>query len=142
MNLESGRFKNWQPLENRPYRYKKAAMHFFCPLCRTERVITNGHRLSAMNYIQIVLVTGFITALSFPWAGLKGLFAFFPVWLGFEMVRRALFSREVPCPHCGFDASWYKRDVKVARQRVAEFWAERQDHNTEASEFEASQEIS
>lgn len=127
--VEFHRAKNWQPLEKRPFRYKKVAMQFFCPLCRTERAITTGHRLSALNYIQIVLLTGLVTTLSFPWAGFKGLAAFFPIWLGFEMVRRALFSREVPCPHCGFDASWYKRDVKVARKRVEEFWASQQAQN-------------
>ncbi len=126
--MEIKRMKNWQPLEKRPFRYKKVAMQFFCPLCRTERAITTGHRLSILNYAQIILLTGLVTALSFPWAGFKGLAAFFPIWLGFESVRRMLFSKEVPCPHCGFDASWYKRDVKVARKRVEEFWAEQQGH--------------
>jgi hypothetical protein len=140
VDLGSNRIKDWKPLERRPYRYKKAAMHFFCPLCRTERVITTGHRLSAINYVQIVLVTGFIVAVSFPWAGLKGLFAFFPIWLAFEGVRRLLFSKEVPCPHCGFDASWYKRDVKVARARVAEFWAEQQSQNAPQSSPEVQSE--
>ena len=140
--MEINRMKNWQPLEKRPFRYKKAALQFFCPLCRTERSITTGHRLSVLNYVQIVLVTGLVTALSFPWAGFKGLAAFFPIWLGFEMVRRALFSKEVPCPHCGFDASWYKRDVKVARKRVEEFWAEQQVSNqppsSQEQQFEAA----
>lgn len=116
------REKSWQPLETRTYRFKNPALHFFCPLCRTERCITTGHRLTVLNYIQITLLTGFLTAIVFPYAGLKTLAAFFPIWLAFEGVRRLLFSREVPCPHCGFDASWYKRDVKVARRRVAEFW--------------------
>ena len=81
--------------------------------------------MSVLNYIQIVLLTGFITAIAFPYAGFKTTAAIFPIWLAFEGVRRILFSREVPCPHCGFDASWYKRDVKVARKRVAEFWAQK-----------------
>ena len=129
MDFSSRRIKNWQPLEDRTFRYKKAAMHFFCPLCRTERVIATGHRLTPLNYAQITLLTGLMTALTFPWIGYKGLYAFFPVWLGFEAVRRVLFSKEVPCPHCGFDASWYKRDVKVARKRVEEFWAGREEQD-------------
>lgn len=128
------RVKDWGPLEQRTFRFKKPALHFFCPLCRTERAITTNHRLSALNYLQVVLLTGFLTAIAFPYAGLKTLAAFFPIWLAFEGVRRILFSREVPCPHCGFDASWYKRDVKVARKRVAEFWA---DKNPVAPQNEA-----
>lgn len=116
------RSNNWNPLETRTYRFKNPAMHFFCPLCRTERAITTHHRLTALNYVQIVLITGGITALAFPWGGFKTTALFFPIWMAFEMTRRFLFSKEVPCPHCGFDASWYKRDVKVARKKVAEFW--------------------
>lgn len=118
----NGRDKDWNPLERRTYRYKKPAMQFFCPLCRTERSITIHHKLTPLNYAQMVLLTGIITALAFPLGGFKTLAVFFPLWMAFEMTRRHLFSREVPCPHCGFDASWYKRDVKVARKRVAEFW--------------------
>lgn len=117
--------QSWKPLEGRTYRYKKAALEFFCPLCRTQRVITIGHKLTTLNYIQILLLTAAVTALSFPWAGFRALAVIFPLWLGFEMVRRALFSREIPCPHCGFDASWYKRDVLVARRRVSEFWSKK-----------------
>jgi hypothetical protein len=54
------------------------------------------------------------------------MFIFFPLWMGFEWVRRALFSRGIPCPHCGFDASWYKRDVKVARRLVSDFWSDQE----------------
>jgi ribosomal protein L37E len=50
------------------------------------------------------------------------MFSFFLYWACFEAGRRIFFSREIPCPHCGFDASWYKRDVKVARRKVDEFW--------------------
>ena len=34
---------------------------------------------------------------------------------------------ELPCPHCGFDATWYKRDVKVARRQVLDFWNRSED---------------
>ncbi|MCR9204271.1 MAG: hypothetical protein NXH75_06830 [Halobacteriovoraceae bacterium] len=122
----TARNKDWNPLERKTYRYKKPAMQFFCPLCRTERSITIHHKLTPLNYAQMILITGLITVLSFPWGGFKTLAVFFPVWMAFEVIRRHLFSREVPCPHCGFDASWYKRDVKVARRRVAEFWETQQ----------------
>jgi hypothetical protein len=53
--------------------------------------------------------------------------------MGFEGIRRMLFSRQVPCPHCGFDASWYKRDVKVARRLVGEFWGDKQSEKDKES---------
>jgi hypothetical protein len=40
----------------------------------------------------------------------------------FELSIRTDFKKQVPCPHCGFDATWYKKDVKVARSVVKEFW--------------------
>ena len=67
----------------------------------------------------------------------RSLFSFFFYWAGFEGVRRLLFRKEIPCPHCGFDASWYKRDVKMAKQLVHNFWdaktPESEDSNSEAT---------
>ncbi|MCF8057648.1 MAG: hypothetical protein K9K67_00015 [Bacteriovoracaceae bacterium] len=131
------REKTWNPLEARTYRFKKHALQFFCPLCRTERCITIGHRLTYLNYMQITLLTALVTASLYSVAGLKTLAVFFPIWLTFEMTRRMLFSKEVPCPHCGFDASWYKRDVKVARKRVAEFWDQKTPTIQPANENES-----
>ena len=131
MSWDFKRKEIWKPLEKRTYRFKSPAMQFFCPLCRSERAITIGHRLSLMNYIQISLMTLMITASLYDWVELRGLLSFFPLWIGFEAVRRILFSRQVPCPHCGFDASWYKRDVKVAKRLVGEFWDERKPRSEE-----------
>jgi predicted RNA-binding Zn-ribbon protein involved in translation (DUF1610 family) len=118
-------------LETRLYRYKKVAMEFFCPLCRTKRIISTGHRLTMLNYVQMGLITVLLSALLWPWAGMRGVLIIFPIWIVFASVRRMLFSRDVPCPHCGFDASWYKRDVKVARRLVDEFWHEKNTPLTE-----------
>ena len=111
-----------RPLTSRTYRYKKSTMDFFCPLCRTERSFTTSFRLTLMNFIQMSLITIVLTAILFPWLGLKGGFLFFAVWAAFDFGSRVNFRKEIPCPHCGFDASWYKRDVKVARKLVHQFW--------------------
>lgn len=66
-----------------------------------------------------------VSACLYPLMELKGIFSFFVVWGAFEAALRVNFRKEVPCPHCGFDASWYKKDVKVARQKVDEFWKTR-----------------
>lgn len=111
------------PLEKRTYKVKNPVTRFFCPLCRTERAFTIGPRLGAKNYLQISMVTLVTTALFFPLWEWGGVFSFFVYFAAFEFARRSLFRKQVPCPHCGFDASWYKRDVKVARTKVKDFWA-------------------
>ena len=111
-----------RPLERRTFRYKNPKMEFFCPLCGTQRAFTINHRLTFLNYMQITVTTAVLSALLWPVAEWRSLFIVFPIWLAFELVRRALFSKEIPCPHCGFDASWYKRDVKMARKKVGQFW--------------------
>ena len=115
----------WNPLETRTYKFKKAAIEFFCPLCRTQRAISTHHKLTLMNYGQISLLTFLVSVALWPWAGIRGALSFFPILMVFEAVRRMLFSKDIPCPHCGFDASWYKRDVKVARKLVEDFWTEK-----------------
>ena len=122
MDFMKQRSEAWKPLEKRTYRYKKSAMEFFCPLCRTQRNFSINFRLSPMNYVQMVLITVLFTAATFSLWGFRGALVFFLIWPAFEFVRRALYKKEIPCPHCGFDASWYKKDVKVARKLVSDFW--------------------
>lgn len=111
-----------KPIDTRLYKYRNPAMTFYCPLCRTERAITVRPRLKPLHFVQIVCVTSFLVWAFWSLMGLGSLVWFFIVWGTFEAVLRATFRKEVPCPHCGFDASWYKRDVKVARKLVSEFW--------------------
>lgn len=126
------RFHN--PLESRTFVYKKSSMDFFCPLCRTKRAILTRPHLSWVNYLQISMISAVLIYFSYPIMKWRSFFFFFILWSIFEFVRRSLFRKEIPCPHCGFDASWYKRDVKMARQLVQEFWDAKQ------SGGEASQE--
>lgn len=48
------------------------------------------------------------------------------------------YRKEIPCPHCGFDASWYKKDVKVARRLVAAYWSEKNAQTEEDPAVEPS----
>ena len=59
------------------------------------------------------------------------LFSLFVIWALFELFIRTLFRREIPCPHCGFDASWYRKDVKMARRLVKDFWENEASDSTE-----------
>jgi hypothetical protein len=117
--------QNIKPLETRVYKYKNPAKNFFCPLCRTERALTLSARLSLKNFIQIFLTSIIFAAALYPVMSERSFFVFFVVWAVFELYVRSDFKKQVPCPHCGFDATWYKRDVKVARQRVKDFWEQK-----------------
>lgn len=117
--------KKRTPLESRPYRYKKAAYRFFCPLCATERAITTNPNVTKKNHLQFLLGTVLISLpLIEQMQGFVVVF-YFIFWGAYEAIVRAKFRKEVPCPHCGFDAAWYKRDVKETRVRVKNFWEEK-----------------
>lgn len=115
-----------KPLEQRVFKYKNKSSTFFCPLCRTERGISISPRLSKKNYVQILLTSIVFGAALFPFMGVKCFFIFFVDWAIFELAVRTNYKKQVACPHCGFDATWYKRDVKVARQLVKDFWMQKQ----------------
>ena len=111
-----------KPLANRVYRYKNPCLVFYCPLCRTERSLLYPSKLTKKNYLQIFTISLVLMVTTFPIMKERCLVWFFIVWVSFEAGLKVLFRQQVPCPHCGFDATWYKRDVKVARSQVKEFW--------------------
>jgi predicted RNA-binding Zn-ribbon protein involved in translation (DUF1610 family) len=119
-----------KPIDRRFYKYKNAQVSFFCPLCSSSRSIAQDHKTSRAHHLQIFILTLFSVMLLYPWWELKTVFSYFFYWAAFEFFRRALFKKNIPCPHCGFDASWYKRDVKVARAKVKEFWSLQGVENT------------
>jgi hypothetical protein len=57
--------------------------------------------------------------------GYKGALSFFIFWGFFEFFNKSFFRKEIPCPDCGFDATWYKRDVRVAKKLVSTYWDEK-----------------
>ena len=126
-------------VDKRVFRYKNPHTEFLCPLCGVERAVRYTSKLSVKNYIQIAMISVPVVYFLFPLMGERSFFVIFILWFIFEGVKRLLFSREIPCPHCGFDASWYKRDVKVARQKVKEFWDKK---NSEKKEEEKHPETS
>jgi hypothetical protein len=86
----------------------------------------------------MIIVTAFATLLLFPFMEWEGLFSFFAIWACFELGIRMAFRKEIPCPHCGFDASWYKKDVKIARKLVQDFW-DQNESNDEAGQRDPAQ---
>ncbi len=122
-----------QPLETRVYKYKNPAVKFFCPLCRTERAITVKSRLTKRNYLQIILTSMVASMCLYPVLNVRAFISVFFIWALFELVVRTDFKKQVPCPHCGFDATWYKKDVKVAKNLVKDFWADKDQNSSNAT---------
>ncbi len=74
------------------------------------------------------MLTVATTGVLYPFISFAGIFSFFLFWAGFEAALRLNFKKEIPCPHCGFDAAWYKKDVRIAKSKVKEFWQTRGGH--------------
>lgn len=128
-----------KPLVSRVYKYKNQANTFFCPLCRTERGITTSPRLTKKNYVQILLTSIILGAALFPFIGANCFIVFFVSWGLFELAVRTDYKKQIACPHCGFDATWYKRDVKVAKQIVKDFWLQKQPLSDQKNQPTAKQ---
>lgn len=111
----------------RVFRKKNPQRSFFCALCRAPRELRNGRHLSSANYIQILVLTAFVTMALFPWLEFKTLGSFFIFWGVFEASRKTMYRKELKCPYCGFDATWYRKDVRIARKHVEDFVKENPD---------------
>lgn len=93
----------------------------FCAHCRSPRVIRYSRRLLVRHYFQILTLGFVFTVATQPWFGLSGAFALPLIWATFESIHKTLYRKDLKCPFCGFDPTWYKKDVKLARRRVEEF---------------------
>ena len=121
-------------IDSRPYRHKKPILDFLCPLCGIERQFSKSYKLTNKNYLQMSILSVTLLLFFFPLMGIKGLI-FIPMNVAlFELWARVSFRKDIPCPHCGFDASWYKKDVPKAPQLVHEFWEKRESSKTDTSE--------
>lgn len=108
----------------RKVQFKRVKTEFLCALCGTKRELRYNKNLTLLNYFQILLTSSALIYLLFPYFSYKALYILFIVWLVFEISIKLLYRRDIPCKNCGFDATWYKRDVKLARKKVEEFWSQ------------------
>lgn len=67
------------------------------------------------------------SATLYPIISWKGLISLPVIWAIFESVHKSLYRKDLQCPYCGFDPKWYKKDVKLARQKVEEFLKQNPD---------------
>jgi hypothetical protein len=103
------------------YRFKHEKRSFYCALCSSARQLRYNKHLSRFNYIQIFCIATALFYFSFPLMNFKGSIWYVIVWGAFEGFNKMLYRKELPCPYCGFDATWYRRDVRIARKKVEEF---------------------
>jgi len=68
-----------------------------------------------------------VVACTYPWLTWKGIVALPMIWATFESLHQMLYRKDSKCPYCGFDPTWYKKDVKFARQQVEEFLKQNPD---------------
>lgn len=99
----------------------KNAKECFCALCRSPRKLRYSRHLSSLNYGQILVLTIVFTAAAYPWLDWKGAISLPVIWGLFESIHKSLYRKDLSCPYCGFDPKWYKKDVRLARQKVEEF---------------------
>ena len=106
---------------------KKTSKDCFCALCRSPRKLRYSRHLSKLHYGQILLLTLIFSYISFSWLSWKGAMSLPVIWMMFESIHKSLYRKDLKCPYCGFDPKWYKKDVKLARQKVEEFLKQNPD---------------
>ena len=134
MKINPDRFK-------RVYKVKNAITSFICPLCSSPRGLRYSSRLTKKNYLHIFMINTVLGLLLFNLMNFKVIYLFFLVWAADEAENKILYRKEIPCPHCGFDATWYKRDVKVARKLVKEYWDQKAAEAQTSEEKENSEQL-
>ena len=100
---------------------KMVSRDCFCALCRSPRKLRYSRHLKGLHYLQIVILTVVFTAIFWNWLTYKGAISLPVIWIAFEAIHKSLYRKDLKCPYCGFDPTWYKKDVKLARQKVEEF---------------------
>lgn len=120
-------------MESLPFQYQKREYwEFYCPICKSQRRSFYWPSPRPKHYFQLAIFGVFVALCLWPWAGMKGIFLSLPVWALFEFMYRARARQSLICPHCGFDPYLYKHDVKLARQKVEKFFADKQKARDQA----------
>lgn len=113
-------------MQSLPFQYQKREYwEFYCPICKKQRRSFFWPSPQKRHYLALLVLAVFMAMALYPWAGVRGAVLVLPIWATFEFYYRARARQSVICPHCGFDPYLYKTDVKAARRKVEEFFAEK-----------------
>ena len=93
----------------------------FCAHCRSPRKLRYSRRLQSRHYTQIFVLAFCFTAATYPWLDWKGIGSLPIIWATFDSIYKSLYRKDLKCPFCGFDPTWYKKDVKISRKQVQDF---------------------
>jgi hypothetical protein len=107
------------------FKVKNSKKEFMCALCKSPRQMRYSKNLSKLVYLRLLLLSAFLVWALYPMMGEKAVLMVLPLWPIVEFTNKILYRKEIPCSYCGFDATWYRRDVKVAKRKVDDFWSER-----------------
>lgn len=105
---------------------KKDFWEYYCPICKIQRRSLYFPSPRTKHYIQLAVLICFSTFCVAPWMGLKAIGFFLPLWPLFEFFYRARARQALICDRCGFDPYLFKFDVKLAKERVEKFYAEKE----------------
>lgn len=94
---------------------------YYCACCRHPRKLKYQKNLKASHFAQILILSALSSLMLYPWLGIKSLLSSILVWVLFEGTYKSLYRKDLACPYCGFDPKWYRKDVKLARQKVEDF---------------------
>ena len=103
------------------YKVKNPKKKFFCALCKSPRELRYQRTLSSRNHFQLTVLIVCLAWPSYEMLGPRSLFVLPIVYMIAEVANKILYRKNLPCPFCGFDATWYRRDVTVARKKVLDF---------------------
>lgn len=95
---------------------------YFCAQCRSPRRSLQRPRPTPRNYAQVALTVVCFMLATWSWFGWKGVVAFVPFWIAFEVGFRIRTRAAAQCDKCGFDPFLYKVDVGWARREIEQHW--------------------
>ena len=118
-------------MDSLPFQYQKRPFwEFYCPVCKAQRRSFYWPSPRPKHYIALGVLSVVVTAIFWPWTGFKGFFLNLPVWAIFEFFYRARARQSLICPHCNFDPYLYKHDVKLAREKIEQHFADKNKTQT------------
>ncbi len=113
-------------MDSLPFEYqKKKYWEFYCPVCKSQRRTFYWPSPRPKHYVALSVFGGILTLGLWNWFEFKSIFLIFPIWGVFEFIYRARARQSLICPNCGFDPYLYKHDVKLARQKIEEFFRDK-----------------
>lgn len=106
----------WREVERKDFR-------FYCAGCHKERHLFSPPKVgTATHFFQVSLTTAFFTLVTWPVWEWKGVVAFVPIWIVFEVYFRMKMRAALVCSDCGFDPILYLVDSQKAAQAVEQHW--------------------